>query len=563
MGRSAAELIVEGRVATLAGETGFGWQAGVAIADGRVVAVGPPAQLDALAGPGTTRWRLGDGLLAMPGITDAHLHLMSLALAERQVDLTDAAGLDGALARLADANRAWLAVGDAESWLVGHGWSLNGLGAWPNAELLDRAAPGRPVALYAHDHHSRWLSSTALRLAGIGRATVDPDGGLIRRDETGQPTGMLHETACVLVDPAIPDPERDEIETSLARTAATLAALGVTGCHDPGELSADRQVVRGPLVYRSLAERGKLPLRVHASVRATQLEHAIEMGLRSGQGVRPETDDRLTARRAARYRMGWLKLFADGSLGSRSAALLEPYADSVANPPTGGPRGMYLSRPGELRALLLRAAAAGIDGQVHAIGDGAVRMALDVLGDVPPGVLRRRVEHSQLVHPADVPRFGRLGIAASVQPVHLRSDAAPARAAWGDRADEAFPLAPLAASGALIPFGTDAPVEPPEPWPGIAVAICRRDPFSPADEPLGDRHAIDLARAIRAACLDPAQVAGEEGLGRLVVGQSADLLVVPSDGFGEPFDPAVLAATRPLATLIDGELVHRADRFEA
>lgn len=559
----AADLIIEGRVATLAAEAGFGWQAGVAIADGRVVAVGAPAELDSLAGPATTRWRLDDRALVMPGITDAHLHLMTLALAERQIDLSDAAGLDDALARLADAHRARLAAGDPRGWLLGHGWSLHGLGRWPDAELLDRVAPGRPIALYAHDHHSRWLSTAALQLAGIGRDTDDPDGGLIRRDASGLPTGMLHETACVFVDSAIPDPDPDELEASLARTAAWLATLGISGCHDPGELTADRRIVRGPLLYRALAARGRLPLRVHASVRAAQLEHAIELGLRSGQGVRQESDDPRAARRADRYRMGWLKLFADGSLGSRSAALLEPYTDAAANPPTGGPRGMYLSQPAELRDLLLRAAAAGIDGQVHAIGDGAVRMVLDVLGKVPVGVLGRRVEHAQLVDPGDVARFGRLGIAASVQPVHLRSDAAPARVAWGERAEHAFPLASLAAGGALIPIGTDAPVEPADPWPGIAVAICRRDPFSPADEPLGRHHSIDLARAIRAACLDPAQVAGVEGLGRLVAGQSADLLIVPSEGFRQPLDPRVLAATRPLATLIDGEVVHRADEFEA
>jgi predicted amidohydrolase YtcJ len=563
MGSSPAELIIEGRVATLAGEAGFGWQAGLAIAQGRVVAVGAPADLDALAGPRTVRWRLDERTLIMPGITDAHLHLMSLAIAERQVVLTGAPGLDAALALLADAHRARLAAGDERGWLLGHGWSLHGLGRWPDAELLDRAAPGRPIALYAHDHHSRWLSTTAMQLAGIHRETADPDGGLIRRDEAGRPTGLLHETASALVDSAIPDPDSNELEESLARTAASLAALGITGCHDPGELSADRRVTRGPLLYRGLAARGRLPLRVHASVRAAQLEHAIELGLRSGQGVRPESDDPLAARRADRYRMGWLKQFADGSLGSRSAALLEPYSDAADNPPTGGPRGMYISQPDELRALLLRAAGAGIDGQVHAIGDGAVRMVLEVLGDVPAGVLGRRVEHAQLVHPQDAVRFGRLGIAASVQPVHLRSDAAPARQAWGERADGAFPLAAIAAGGALIPLGTDAPVEPADPWPGIAVAVCRRDPFAPTDEPLGPGHSIDLARAIRAACLDPAQVARQERLGRLVTGQSADLLIVPAQGFRQPLDPAVLAATRPLATLIDGELVHRAAGFEA
>jgi predicted amidohydrolase YtcJ len=168
-----------------------------------------------------------------------------------------------------------------------------------------------------------------------------------------------------------------------------------------------------------------------------------------------------------------------------------------------------------------------------------------------------------LVDPAGVPRFGELNVAASVQPVHLRSDAAPQRAAWGERAHNSFPLAGLVAGGALIPFGTDAPVEPVDPWPGIAVAVARRDPGRPAEEPTGPVQAIDLARAVRAACLDPAQVAHQPELGRLVPGCRADLIVVADGGFREPFDAAALAATRPLVTMLDGEIVHGVAGFDA
>lgn len=554
--RGQAELLIEGRVASLAGDAGFGWVEALAVGDGRVLAAGSRAEVEALSGPGTRRWRLGPDMLAMPGVTDAHLHLMMLVLAERQVDLSAARDLDSTLALIADAHRSRAAAGDEAGWLLGHGWALHTLGRWPEAEMLDQAAPGRPIALYAHDHHSRWLSSAALSAARIERVTPDADGGLVRRNPDGRPSGVLHEAACGLLDAVIPEPRSDELESDLAGLARRLLAMGITGCHDPGELSAERSVSRGPVFYRSLAARGQLPLRVHASVRAPQLEHAIEIGLRSGQEVAAESADPLAARCAARYRMGWLKLFADGSLGSRSAALLEPYEDAAANPPTGGPRGMMLTEPDELAADLWRAAGAGISGQVHAIGDAAVRLALDLLAQLPATSLMRRVEHAQLVHPDDVARFGRLGVAASVQPVHLRSDAAPARAAWGARAENAFPLAGLAAAGALIPFGTDAPVEPPEPWPGLAVAIARRDPDSATDAPLGGRHALDLARAVRAACLDPALVAGQADLGRLLPGYRADLLVVPSAAFREPIDAGLLAHTRPVATMIDGEVVH-------
>ena len=546
-----AELIITSRVATLAGDSGFGWQPGLALAGGRVLAAGPTHELEALADPKTERWHLSDDHAVIPGITDAHLHLMSLTLAESNIDLTGT-HLDAALGLIRDADRRLRANGDRAGWLLGHGWALHEFGRWPDAAMLEEAAPDRPVALYAHDHHSRWVNATALRLAGIDAATRDP-GGMIRRDESGAPTGILHETAATLVDHAIPDPSEAEIEAGLDRVSARLLALGITGCNDPGELGADARISRGPLLYRRLAGERRLALHVHASIRAPQLERAIELGLRSGQSV-------------GRYRMGWLKLFADGSLGSRSAALLQPYTDAGERPPTGGPAGMFLTDRAELGDLVRRAADAGIASQIHAIGDAAVRAALDVFAAVPrePGEtpLMRRIEHAQLVDPADVPRFGHQEVAASVQPIHLRSDAAAARRAWGKRSTNAFPLAGLTRSGALMPFGTDAPVEPPDPWPGIAVAVVRRDPFDQEAEPLAPTQAVDLPRALRAACLDPALVAGQADVGRLLPGYVADLLVVPSVALEEPVDAGALASTRPLATLLDGRVANRSDAFD-
>ncbi len=558
-----AEMIITGRVATLGGDDGFGWQSGIAIAGGHVAAVGTEAELEALAGPATTRWRLGPDVLVMPGITDAHLHLMTLVVAEQQLNLTGS-DLDEVLARIAVRHGEMASAGDQDGWLLGHGWSLHALGRWPDAALLESVAPGRPIALYAHDHHTRWVSRRALELSGIGSGSHDPEGGLIRRDDEGRLTGILHEVASALVDYAIPGPTTEELAEGVHRVAAQLAGLGLTGCHDPGELTSDAGMERGPAFYRALAAAGRLPLRVHSSVRAQQLDRAIEQGMFSGQGVRPAAgSDPVLALRAARYRMGWLKLFADGSLGSRSAALLAPYEDAETNPPTGGPTGMILTEARELAELLGRAAAAGISGQVHAIGDAAVRSVLDVFAAAPVSTrLMRRIEHAQLVDPADMTRFGELGVAASLQPVHLRSDAVPARVAWGLRTENTFPLRALVEGGALIPLGTDAPVEPADPWPGIAVAVARRDPFRVDDQVTGAHHAVSLARAVRAACLDPAIVADEPLLGRLISGYRADLLVVPAESFREPFDAAAFARIRPLATMIDGEVVHRSDAFE-
>lgn len=551
---ATADLVITGRVATLAGETGFGWEQGIAIADGRVLAVGAESALESVVGPNTKRWRLTPDLLVVPGITDAHLHLMTLALSSTHIDVT---GLDLAatLAAVAERHGQMIEEGDPDGWLMGHGWSVHALGSWPDAGMLERVAPGRPVELVAHDHHASWLSSKALSAAGIGATTADPPGGLVRRDDVGVPTGILHETAGGLVESAIPEPSAALVERLLSQTALDLAALGVTGCHDPGELSADTMIVRGPLLYRRLAEEGSLALRVHASVRAPQLDRAVDLGLRSGQNV-------------GRYTMGWLKLFADGSLGSRSAAMLAPYTDAAAYPPTGGPSGMFLTSVDDLGELARRAEASGIAVQIHAIGDAAARAVLDVFEALPRRAgeglpLMRRMEHAQLVDPIDQPRFGRLGVAASVQPVHLRSDAPQVRAGWGERGEYAIPLRGLLDGGALIPFGTDAPVEPPDPWPGLAVAVVRRDPGDASALPVGPRQSIDLARALRGACLDPALVAGRQDLGRLTPGMLADLLVVPAAGFNDPLDAAALATTRPLATLIDGHVVHRAADFDA
>ena len=410
--------------------------------------------------------------------------------------------------------------------------------------MLEKAAHGRLIALYAHDHHSRWVSHAAITRAGIDGARGDAAGTLVRRDASGRPSGILHEGSAGLVDDSIPDPTRGELEAGLRSVTARLFALGLTGCHDPGELDDNRMIKRGPLIYRDLAEEGRLPLRVHGSIRDPQLDRALELGLRSGDGV-------------GRYTTGWLKLFVDGSLGSRSAALLAPYDDAETNPPTGGPNGMVVTDAEELRDLLLRAAGGGIVGEVHAIGDAAVRMALDVLADTPrvDSVLRPRIEHAQLVDPVDQARFGALGIAASVQPVHLRSDAEQQRLGWGRRSENTFPLRTFIETGALIPFGTDAPVEPPDPWPGIAVAVARRDPFQPSKVPTGVDQAISVERAIRAVCLDPALVAGRADLGRLLAGCVADLVVVPDVVARDNPDIAELASVRPLATLIDGEVV--------
>jgi hypothetical protein len=240
--------------------------------------------------------------------------------------------------------------------------------------------------------------------------------------------------------------------------------------------------------------------------------------------------------------------------------MLAPFEPEPDRPdPPGGGLGIWVTSPERLAELASRAAENGIAAQIHAIGDAAARASLDALeptvGRTP---LMPRLEHVQLTDPADLPRFTRSGIAASVQPIHLRSDAAAARVAWGERAERSgYPWASLAASGALVPFGTDAPVEPWDPWPGLEIAVTRRDPTWPGDvAPFGPSEALSLERAVRAICLDAPLSAGETDRGRLTVGHRADLVVAPSAAMTEPVDVGgPLGRVRPLLVLVDGEIV--------
>ena len=420
-----ATLVVRGRIATLAGDDGPGWVEAIAIADGRVVAAGSLGRCRRRERAGHACHRAGAGRGRRPGLTDSHLHLVEAALARARVQLEDADAIEELVARVRAAARQ--TAGDA--WIEGAGWDPDRLGRWPTADDLERAAPGRRVALWAHDHHSLLASHAALAAGGVGESTPDPDGGVIRRGTDGTPTGVLHEVAARLVAGTIPRPTVDLLRSAMRPLIDELLALGVTAVHDPGGLSEQHDLT-GPIeAYRALAAAGELGLRAHPCIRPEQLDAAEREGIRSGQPLGPDPLDRL--------RLGWLKTFADGSLGSRTAALLEPLVRGPGEPePPNGGYGVWLTPPRELQAQALRAAALGIATQIHGIGDAAVRTALDVLGPtVGATPLVPRIEHTQLVHPDDVPRFAALGIAASFQPVHVRSDTEKARRLWGDRAD--------------------------------------------------------------------------------------------------------------------------------
>ncbi len=406
----AGGLVITGRIATLAGDRGPGWVEAIAIDGGRVVAAGSPAKAAAALGAGAARLALAPDEVAIPGLTDAHLHLAEAALARARVQLEGTSSIDALVARVRAAADVRT---DPGAWVEGAGWDADTLGRWPTADDIERAAPGRLVAIWAHDHHALLASRAALSAAGIDDRTPDPDGGVIRRDAHRHATGILHETAAAMVARLAPPATETEVADALLPLVGELLALGVVAVHDPGGLSERTDLGGSLAAYRSLAAAGSLAMRVHACVRPGQLEAAGEARWRSGAPIGPDPLGRL--------RLGWLKTFADGSLGSRTAALLAPLerAPDEPQPPNDG-FGVWMTPPDELRRQAGLAAGLGITTQVHGIGDAAVRAALDALAPtVGRTALMPRVEHAQLVDPTDIPRFAGLGIAASMQPVHL------------------------------------------------------------------------------------------------------------------------------------------------
>jgi predicted amidohydrolase YtcJ len=542
------DALVTGRIATFAGPTGFGWVEAVGIKDGLIAFARSAVDLESRADPHTLRYELEPGEIAVPGLIDAHLHLIDAALEAERVDLTACATLEeglGAIARYA------ATLGPAD-WLEGAGWDQRRWGRWPSAAELAQVVAGRPVALWSFDHHALWVSAAALGAAGIGDDTPDPDGGIIRRGADGRPEGVLLENATRLVNRVIPPATEATLERAIGAMGRSLLSLGVVGVHDPGFLIPDAELRMHALLGR-MADRGTLPIRVHAGIRADALDTALARGVRSGArlgdaGPKDVPD---------RARAGWLKLFADGTLGSRTAALLEPIGGPPPDP-AAGDHGVFTTPPELLRELAARAAEGGIATQIHAIGDAAVRASLDALEPTAAHVpVMPRLEHVQLCHPADRPRFAAGGIAASVQPVHVREDAATAIRDWGDRAEAwGYTWRSLLEAGAVVAFGTDAPVEPIDPWPGIAMAVLRRWPAWPVEQPVfGPHETLTLDQALRANSIGAASAAREPARGRLLPGAPADLIVLPAAPREPAAEAASFAKVHPRLVIVDGVAV--------
>ena len=503
------------------------------VRDGRVAFAGRRADVN--AAPGEAIVDLG-GRAALPGLVDAHGHLMHLARVRLTLDLRGA-GSEEAAARRVGERAARLPRGE---WIGGRNWDQN---LWPGARFpsratLDRVAPDHPVALVRIDGHATWANSAALRAAGIERATRDPEGGLIARDARGEPTGLLVDTAQRLLHAVEPRPIDEQFDRAVRECVADCLAAGLTGIH---EMGAELYALGS---YRRLLERGEFPFRNYVAVAGrskSTWEHYRERGPeRVGDG---------------RLAIGALKLMADGALGSRGAALHEPYCDDPGN------TGLVLMDGSEVERLTLEALARGFQVCVHAIGDRANTLVLDAferaLARTPRPDHRLRVEHAQILTERDVPRFRHLGVLPSMQATHCTSDMAWAAERLGpERLRGAYAWCSLLATGVIIAGGSDFPVESPNPFHGIHAAVTRR-PRTNDDHGWQPEQRMTREEAVRSFTTWNAFASRQErDLGSLEVGKHADVVVLAADVL--TCDEVRIPEIRPVLTLVGGEIVYRA-----
>lgn len=518
----------------------------IAIRDGRILAVGGEGKVQAAAGSRAEVINL-QGRAVVPGLTDAHVHITAQGFAMRQVQLDGLSSYSAALDRIAD-HVTRLPAG---SWLHGGRWNhMDWGGAWPNRDDLDRICPDRPVFLSRKDGHSAWVNSRALELAGITDETADPFGGQIQRDSSGRATGILLETAMELVRTVIAPPTPEERREALRAAIDEGLSYGLTALQiPPGTNASDgRETLEDLQVLR---ERDQLRARCLAHLAGADLDLAISLGVRSGLG-----DYWL--------RVGGLKLFADGSLGSETAEMLTPYEGRRHS-------GLATLAEEELHALVRRANQHGISVIIHAIGDAANRKVLDAIEQAqlasrpeamnngvesawpqhPTLALPNRIEHCQVVHAKDLDRFAALGVIASMQPIHATSDMLAADQLWGGRCALAYAWRSILDSGAILAFGSDAPVETLNPWPGVHAAVTRQRADGTPEGGWYSEQRLSVEESLRAYCHGPAIAAGEqEERGMLAPGMLADLVVLSDDPYR--CAAAELQHINATMTIVDG-----------
>jgi predicted amidohydrolase YtcJ len=483
-----------------------------------------------------------NGRVILPGLTDAHLHLKNYALSLQKIDC-ETNTKEECLRRVQE--RAKNAK--PGEWILGHGWNQNVWGAWPTAAELDAIAPNHPVYLTAKSLHASWANTAALKLANIIGQTPNPQNGQIQRDGKGNATGILLEAAMELVGSIIPEPGIHEIADAMEKAQSILWKMGLTGVHD-----FDRR--DSFMALQQLRAQGKLKLRVLKNLPVELLDQAYGLGLGAGFG-----DDWL--------RIGSVKAFMDGALGPHTAAMFQPYIGEAEK------RGILNMDGEELFEHGRKAAQVGLAMTVHAIGDRANHEVLNAYEQLRAyekenhmPARRHRIEHVQLLHPDDAARLGEMNIIASMQPIHATSDMLMADAFWGERSRLAYAWRTQLDHGARLAFGSDAPVESPNPFWGLHAAVTRRRADgSPSAEGWYPEQKLTMREAWEAFTLGPAYAAHMENrLGRLAPNYLADLIVLDvsprrhGDASQDPFtcNADDLLTMQSSATMVGGEWVY-------
>ncbi|MDQ8152294.1 MAG: amidohydrolase [Gemmatimonadota bacterium] len=506
----------------------------MAIRGGRVVFVGDRAGAKALTGAATQVLDL-DGQTVIPGMTDAHAHVLGLGQSLRNVDLVGTTSYDAVIARVVE--RAMQTP--KGEWIIGRGWDQNDWGdtRWPSHEALSRAVPDHPVYLERVDGHAAVVNALAMQRAGLTRATKDPSGGQIIRDARGEPIGVLVDNAQSLVERSIPAATRAQVKGMIAAAITEMHRWGLTGVHDAG---ASAQTLE---LYEELGREGALDMRLYAMIsdHAPTLEAWFRRGPQSGL-----FDGRLWVRS--------IKLYQDGALGSRGAALLEPYSDDAST------SGLLVSAPAHIREVADQALVAGFQVNTHAIGDRGNRLVLDAyqaaLAARPTADHRFRVEHAQILHSDDIPRFAALGVIPSMQASHQTSDMYWAGNRLGEtRLRGAYAWRSLLETGTIIPNGSDFPVEYVDPLISFKASVSRQDAKG---WPVGGwfpEQRMTREEALKSMTIWPAYAAFQEReLGSLTPGKHADFVVLDQDLLRIP--DAMLSQVRVRSTWFAGRKVY-------
>lgn len=541
----ASDFVLRGaRVYTV--DAARSWAEAVAVKDGRIVFVGTTKAAAPWIGPNTKVLDL-TGRMVVPGFIDAHVHPISGGIELGQCDLNGLATAEAIFEKVRACDREK----PGDGWLVGGGWGLPSFpGGAPTRQQLDALVSARPVFLSAADGHSAWVNTKGLEAAGVTASTSDPKDGRIEREPDGRPAGTLREDAMGLVSRLLPKPDRAERLAGLRRALALLNRNGVTGLQEASagsgpEGSAARETLE---TYRDLERRGELTARV-----------AVALGTDPARGPE-QVDDLVRLRRdyaSPRVRPVAVKIFEDGVIEARTAAMLEPYLDRE------GQRGEPVFDESRMPPLVERLAREGFNVHVHAIGDRAVRVTLDAMeaargseGDTHP---RHQLAHLEVIHPDDVPRFRTLGVVANFQPLWAYPDKYITDLTWPalgpERSRWLYPIGSVARSGAVLAFGSDWSVSSLNPLEGIQVAVTRKAPEGEPGEPLLPEEALGLPEALAAYTIGAAYACGfEKETGSIEVGKSADLAVLDRDVFAHP--AGEIGKAKVLLTLLEGRAVY-------